>query len=229
MKGIIRLKRVKIIFNVIILIVFLCVPHLAFGPGEHYEKKKLMMVGDSYMGYFVQYYPNIFDMVAFPVGGLNKGDNKKLLLDAIANDSYDIIIFSTGVNDFLKDTDINEFESILREAADAAVKYNNFLILHTYMHFPHEKQHQGVATVDDYDKVLRKLADEYVNLLYIDMSEYNKRKYYYGDGLHYNKKFYDILYAQIISAATILQDKIYESYVNADPISNRIVHGEVTH
>ena len=52
-------------------------------------------------------------------------------------------------------------------------------------------------TVLNYDYILRKVADEYYNLCYLDLKEYQNNKYLMDDGKEYNSTFYDVLYRVI--------------------------------
>ena len=52
-------------------------------------------------------------------------------------------------------------------------------------------------TIKDYDNSLRKIADEYDKVIYIDMSEYNDTRFMMADLIHYGVEFNDELYNKI--------------------------------
>ena len=51
--------------------------------------------------------------------------------------------------------------------------------------------------IKDYDDIIKKLAVEYENTIYIDMHEYEKKEYEMPDRRHYDKAFNDALYDKI--------------------------------
>ena len=218
------MKRLGII--ALALMMILCSRVFAVGPGE-YPHKRIAMIGDSYAGFFIKLKPDAeYELYGFPVGGINKGSNAEIFSNLIRNYNHDIIVFSTGVNDYFKGTPIEDFESILDGLMKEAGARGKFILLHTYMDFPSSNAVVNKSSVKDYDKVLRKLAEENPNVLYIDMSEYNKAKYYYGDGLHYNLDFYNILDEKIRTLANAIEEMIYPHGVD-NRVANRILPGVV--
>ena len=53
--------------------------------------------------------------------------------------------------------------------------------------------------VAEYDEVIKKLANEYPNTVFIDMSEFQSAEYQ-GLNKYYNKKFYDKLFERLDAA-----------------------------
>ena len=211
---------------ILVLVMGLSNSVFAIGPGE-YPHKKIALVGDSYAGFYMNLEPDIeYELFGFPVGGINKGSNEEIFLDVITKHDYDIIVFSTGVNDYYKGTPIEDFESILDRLMKEAGARGMFILIHTYMDFPASNTVVNKSSVKDYDKVLRKLARVNANVLYIDMSEYNRAKYYYGDGLHYNKDFYDILDIKIKDLSKAIIKMIYPNGIE-NRIANRVIPGNV--
>ena len=101
-----------------------------------------------------------------------------------------------------------------------------FILVHTYMDFPSSKSVSNKSSIKDYDKVLRRLADENINVIYIDMSEYNQPKYHYEDGLHYNLAFYNILDDRIKTIAKAIEEMIYPNGVD-NRVATKVVPGLV--
>lgn len=198
----------------------------AIGPGE-YPHKRIALIGDSYAGFFVKLKPSIeYELFGFPTGGINKGSNEEIFSNLITNYNHDIIVFSTGVNDYFKGTPIEDFEAILSRLMKKAGTRGKFILVHTYMDFPSSNAVVNKSSVKDYDKVLRKLAEENPNVLYLDMSQYGTAKYYYGDGLHYNKAYYDILDSKIQDLAKAIEEMIYPNGVD-NRVANRLMPGNV--
>ncbi|MBO6134573.1 MAG: hypothetical protein J6O09_02230 [Lachnospiraceae bacterium] len=191
-------KFFKRIFVVICAFIFLSISS-AFATDMNTLQKegKILLVGDSYAGFFTKHYPDAFAFRAFPVSGIDKVDNEYILSEVAANNSYEYYIFSTGVNDHYRQTDVNVFETILENFAKEIALKNKYLFVHTYMSYPIEDEFTGFYKVSDYDAAVKRVADKYQNVIYIDMNEYNDSRYCISDQLHYNKEFYDALYEKI--------------------------------
>lgn len=187
--------------------------------------RKIALVGDSYAGFFTYSYPDSFDLYSFSASGIDKGNNKAILLDVANNSSYDYVIFATGVNDHFRQTSIETFESILDEFAKAITLNNKYLIIHTYMNYPAASTVPGLITINDYDKVLRKIANKYFNVLYIDMNEYNNKKYCLDDQMHYNEKFYNSFYGKIRDFINL--SELVKSYANINNNNSRVIPGKL--
>lgn len=165
-------------------------------PGE-IKVPKVAVVGDSYAGYF-SYSMGVekYDYFIFPVATIYNPLNQKVLEQAVNSDNR-YILFSTGVNDQALNTELSIFETELRKYVEKVSEKGKFLFFHTYMDYPYKKEGNGSNPPDKYDKILKKLADEYENVLYIDMSHFASTKHGFGDGLHYDKFFYESLSAKL--------------------------------
>ena len=49
-----------------------------------------------------------------------------------------------------------------------------------------------------YDSIIKKLCEEYVNAVYIDLHDIDSIHYIDVDNVHYNKAFYDILNDRLV-------------------------------
>ncbi|MBR4314832.1 MAG: hypothetical protein IKP66_07990 [Lachnospiraceae bacterium] len=155
------------------------------------------VVGDSYAGYFNKSINSeIYEYFIFPVGTIYNPLNQKVFEEAI-NSNNNYILFATGVNDQALNTELSVFEQELRKYAEEISAKNKFLFFHSYMDYPNKKIGNGSYSPSEYDRIYRKLADEYENVMYIDMSYFYNTKHGFGDGLHYDKFFYETLDAKL--------------------------------
>jgi hypothetical protein len=165
-------------------------------PGKM-EYPRVAVVGDSYAGYFnhaIGY--EGYEYFIFPVGTIYKLENKEVFERAINSDN-NYILFATGVNDQALNTNLDVFEAELRKRVEEIKAKKKYLFLHSYMDYPHKKEGDGSNSPDEYDKIFKKLADEYDNVIYIDMSYFAKTNHGFGDGLHYDKFFYETLNSKL--------------------------------
>ena len=208
-------KTLKKIVSILVAMAIVILPLnavYAVGPGEQ-MKMRMALVGDSFAGYFYKYDQLHYDIYAFSTGGVNKEGNEELFYNVIANPNYDVIVFSTGVNDHYHKTPISSFEETLDNFAVAAAKKGKFIIVHTYMDYPLSKGVDTTTSIKEYDYILRKVASDNFNVYYIDMSEYQQPKYYLGDQLHYNESFYEALDKKVLDVYNIINTAIYSSAV----------------
>ena len=187
----------KKILGLVLLIVLVFASRVfAEGPGNSYNSR-VAVVGDSYAGYFSKSIGiEKYDFFIFPVGTIHNSLNKNVFEEVISSDNR-FILFATGVNDQALNTELSVFEQELRIRAEEVTARNKYLFFHTYMDYPNKKIGNGSYAPNEYDKILRKLADEYENVLYIDMSYFFNTKHGFGDGLHYDNFFYETLDAKI--------------------------------
>lgn len=183
------------------------------GPGN--PNTGVSVVGDSFAGYFREFKGlDGFEYYIFPVGAINKQLNIVRFVDCIEHGSNPYILFCTGVNDYLLDTTTEEFEKYLRIYIQLAKNYNKYIFFHTYMNFADSPSHKGKASIESYNEVYKKLADEYSNAFYIEMSGMYDVRYMHSDMRHYAREFYDALYAKLM----YLIDEInYKQYNLASP------------
>ena len=212
------LKRITRAFNlgliVFALTLFCSFSVFADGPGEiPSESKKIAVVGDSYTGHFVEDEGiERFEAFIFPVGTICNEKNVEIFNKAIdADNNY--ILFATGVNDHALSIAPEAFETTLREHVKKIEKKGKYLFVHTYMDYP-SRQTGFKHTPNDYDRVLRGIANDSPNVFYIDMSGIDKNKYNTGDGTHYNKFFNDTLKSKLLYLTDLIDANIYNSIVD---------------
>lgn len=173
--------------------------------------QRVAIVGDSYAGYFNLSVPNsAYEYFIFPVGTIYNSLNQKVFEEAINSDNR-YILFATGVNDQALNTNLEVFERELRKYAEEVSTKNKFLFFHTYMDYPNRKIGNGSYAPEAYDSILRKLAEEYENVLYIDMSYFFKTNHGFGDGLHYDKFFYETLSAKLQFYVYSVERSVFKS------------------
>lgn len=207
-----RLLNLSIIFFAIII--FLNYNVFADGPGEiPLSSKKIAVVGDSYTGHFVEDEGvERFEAFIFPVGTISNEKNVEIFNKAIEADNH-YILFATGVNDQALSISPGAFETTLREHVKKIEKRGKYLFLHTYMDYP-SRQIGFKYTPNDYDRVLREIADSSENVFYIDMSGIDMNKYNTGDGTHYNKFFNDTLKSKLLYLTDIIDMNMYNGIVD---------------
>ena len=162
----------------------------------------IAVAGDSYAGTFVRFEKSKnYNLLEFAKSGRTIGKNRDLI-DASIETKAKFILISTGVNDFENQTTLNAFENNLRRHINHAMINHRIVFLHTYMNYGAAKKR--TIKIADYDNILRKLADEYENVLYIDMRDLEKDEFQMPDKRHYDKIFNDILYERIDSLIKLI-------------------------
>lgn len=192
----------------------------AEGPGEiPPELKRIAVVGDSYTGHFIEDEGvERFEPFIFPVGTISNNKNIEIFNNAIeSNNNY--ILFCTGVNDQALSVLPGVFETTLREHVKKIESRGKYLFVHTYMDYP-ARQYGFTYTPNDYDKVLRDIANDSPNVFYINMSGLDKEKYNVGDGTHYDKFFNDTLKSKVLYLTDMLDANVYDGFVEWIEISN---------
>lgn len=155
----------------------------------------IAVAGDSYAGTFVRFEKEKkYNIMEFAKSGKTIGQNKQLIdtaMDSVAK----YVMISTSVNDYEKQTTLKSFEYNLRRYINHALLNHKIVFLHTYMKYSAAiKRDVGIK---DYDDIIKKLAAEYDNTIYIDMHDYEKKEYEMSDKKHYDKEFNDALYDKI--------------------------------
>ena len=120
--------------------------------------------------------------------------NEEKIKEAL-NSTAKYVLLSIGQKDYEDQVGLAEFEERLRKLANISCETHKIVLLHTYMDYKNNIKRKN--TVLNYDYILRKVADEYYNLCYLDLKEYQNNKYLMDDGKEYNSTFYDVLYRVI--------------------------------
>ncbi len=163
------------------------------GPGD----AELVVAGDSYAQRFyldekdrgMKFYPYFQE-------GHSIEENKDLLQEAFYS-VHQYILFSISVNDRHRNTHPAYFEDEYRRMVALAILTNKTVFVHSYMYYGLAGTFRYEFTPYEYDNMIRKIAADYENIYYIDMSDCIGEKYMHEDGIHYNKKFNDLLYDRI--------------------------------
>ena len=162
---------------------------------EKVNPSVIAVAGDSYAGTFVRLEKDKnYNLLEFAKDGRTIGQNKDLI-DASIETIAKYVLISTSVNDFEKQTTLNSFEMNLRRHINHAMINHKVVFLHTYMDYAAARKR--TIAIKDYDNILKKLADEYENTLYIDMHDFEKVEFQMSDKRHYDKIFNDVLYEKI--------------------------------
>lgn len=155
----------------------------------------IAVTGDSYAGTFARFEKSKkYNMLEFAKSGKTIGQNKALIDTAIDSVAKYVLI-ATSVNDYEKQSALNSFEYNLRRYINHALLNHKIVFLHTYMKYSAAIKRD--VSIKDYDDIIKKLALEYENTIYIDMHEYERKEYEMPDKRHYDKAFNDALYDKI--------------------------------
>lgn len=177
------------------------------GPGFASE---LVVAGDSYANRF--YYDEQNKGIKL-YGYFNEGFTLEMNRDTLRqafNSLHKIIFLSISVNDRHKSTHPSEFEQELRELFDIAVRTDKIVLVHSYMYYDLASTANFPYSTSEYDSMIRNLIMEYKNVYYIDMSDCIGAEYMLPDGIHYNKKFNDIMYDRINIMIDLIRNNFYE-------------------
>ncbi len=177
------------------------------GPGYASE---LVVAGDSYATHFYEDEKNRgIKLYGYFNEGFTLEMNRNTLRKAF-NSLHKIIFLSISVNDRHKSTHPSEFENELRELFDIAVRTNKIVLVHSYMYYDLASSPIFPYSTSEYDSMIRNLIMEYNNVYYIDMSDCIGEEYMLPDGIHYNKKFNDIMYDRLNIMIELIRNNFYE-------------------
>lgn len=196
------------ILSIILLSAAVLVPNnvnnfLDDGPGDPH----IVVTGDSYaVNFFLDELGinSLLECSARP--GHTVEENKEIMLSA-SDRICRFILVSVGVNDQDKNTHPSIFKSHLRDIFDKAKKRKRIVFVHTYENAPNAFIKGAKFQALDYDTVLRELANEYDNVIYIDMSDCSSDNYFLDDGYHVNEEFNDILYKRMMKNINEILEK----------------------
>lgn len=177
------------------------------GPGFASE---IAVAGDSYAQHFYEDEKNRDIKLN---GYFNEGFTLEMNYNTLRNafsSIYKIVFLSISVNDRHKSTHPSEFERELKELFDIAKKTGKIVLVHSYMYYDLAFIPNFPYSPFEYDSMIRNLIMEYDNVYYIDMSDCTGEEYMLPDGIHYNKKFNDIMYDRVVYMMDWIGRKQYE-------------------
>lgn len=164
----------------------------------------MLVTGDSYGGFFVSFLKSHH--------GYNIDKNSYCRPQKTVIENYEIyqlafiancenVVLSIGFNDFIKQTDLNDFHHYVDLLVKRAEMYGKRLILHSFLSVPFvddKDTSKYKNTFEDYDTELRIIASKYDNVEYIDITDIQGNpEFLLDDAIHYNEKMYLILYDRI--------------------------------
>lgn len=177
------------------------------GPGYASE---IAVAGDSYAQHF---YEDEKNRGLKLYGYFNEGFTIEMNYDTLKtafNSMQKIVFLSTSVNDRHKSTHPTQFEKELRELFDIARRTGKIVLVHSYMYYDLAFAPNFPYSTFEYDSMIRNLIMEYDNVYYIDMSDCTGYEYMLPDGIHYNKKFNDIMYDRVVAMIDLIGNVYYE-------------------
>lgn len=175
------------------------------GPGFATE---LIVAGDSYAQHF---YRDEKDrgtkLYAYCQEGQTIEENWEKLFDAFTA-LKKLIFLSISVNDRHRNTHPSVFENELRNLFAVAKMTGKYVFVHSYMYYDLGSIMNYAYSTAEYDAMIRKVIQEFPDTVYfIDMSDCVGSEYILPDGIHYNKKFNDILYDRIMDKIEKIKEK----------------------
>ena len=160
-----------------------------FVDAELYKDDGIVMIGDSYTGYFTKY---INDGI-FPFGRAGEpiSSHRESVINATKMNPRLIILF-IGANDFVSQTSIEEFTNILEEYRTIINNgCNSKFAICSFLDFLTEDvMYEESIKCKDYDNVIKEFTKKYVDVDYIDLRTYADVNETKGDGIHYSKQAY---------------------------------------
>lgn len=153
------------------------------------------IVGPSYAYDFVEFEGRVnYKLFLFDnTNGIIDEKNKKMMEKALIDGDSNYVLLSLGVNEQAKNVDLKEFKTILNDFVNDAKNKKKVVFFHTFMEYPASKTTKFKYKTSDYDDILKEVFKENENVIYIDMSMFNDKKFQNVDGLHYSKLWYDEL------------------------------------
>lgn len=175
------------------------------GPGSMME---VLVAGDSYADRFyndekdkgLRLYP-------FFLEGQTIEENWERLFDAFTTFKK-VLFLSISVNDRHRSTHPSVFENQLRNLFAVAKMMNKYVIVHSYMYYDLGSAINMPFTTAEYDAMIRKVIMEFPDTVYyIDMNDCVGNEYMSEDGIHYNKKFNDVMYDRLVFMLDYIEGK----------------------
>ena len=200
-----RFKIGLYLYTFVILIIY---AKVSFGFYEYYEtnpnsSNSIAVTGDSYAGFLASFesYKN-HNIYVYAVAGRPIKMNYDIMMTAIDSPSNYMVV-SIGVNDYVAQTNIDEFKLLLDQFVVLCEERQKKVIFHTYMDFDKAMieavmpEDYFVFKISDYDNSIKEVVNQHKNAYYINMSDYNDQVYLQEDRIHFNSIFYDELYDRI--------------------------------
>lgn len=209
-----RFRYIKSIFVLLILTIFISsFSTLAIGPGEQNEQT-IAVVGDSCANFFYTFLGSEnLEYYVFPTNGIDNEVNLSIFKTCIERGNSRYILLCQGINDYALKTDPQVYENNLRDMVKLADRNHKYIFFHTYMNYSNAAKRNDQYIITAYNAIYQKLANEYSNAYYIDMSNLETKHYAFGDGLHYGKIFYETLYSKLIYLTDSIEAGLYISSV----------------
>ena len=156
---------------------------------ELYKNDNIIMIGDSYTGYFTKYIND--GIYYFGKAGEPLSTHRESVINATKMNPK-LIIFFVGANDFVAQTSIEDFQNLLKEYRDIITNGSNSKIaICSFLDFSTE----GIIYTEsikckDYDNAIKAFTKQYPDVDYIDLRPYADVNETKGDGIHYSKQAY---------------------------------------
>lgn len=167
------------------------------------KDNRLIVTGDSFAGKFCDFeMGKDLQVVPYARAGQTIDRNKYIMAEALELPDRNVLI-SIGVNDQFAETPPYQFEYILRSLMNITIANNKIVFLHSYLKYFSDMYKSKRFPAEEYDVVIRRICNEYINAFYIDVKDLENTYYISDDNMHYNALFYDELYRRICN-------KIYE-------------------
>lgn len=161
------------------------------------EEKVLTVTGDSYAQHFYEDEKNNgVRLDVFALEGRTIELNYSLIMEALNRDCR-YVLFAISVNDAINKTPIDKFKRELNQIFERAMNMHKVIFVHSYVEFNFDGNAPNLVYPNPYDEVLKEVANEYMNVFYLDMCPFLSPEYFGEDTIHANKKFNDALFSCI--------------------------------
>ena len=162
------------------------------------NNSKMVVIGDSYAAKFYEFESDKdLDLEPYAKAGSSIIENYEIMNYAILNFKNHNVLISIGVNDHFKETPPYRFEAYLRQLLNIAKFMNKNVFFHSYMKYFDNNILKKKYSIDSYNNTIIRLCVEFDNAHYIDTKDLESIIYISDDSIHYNEKFYDILYSRL--------------------------------
>ncbi len=167
----------------------------------------IVVTGDSFAGKFCEYESNKdLRVTPFARAGMTVIANAFIMAEAMDYSHIKYVLISIGVNDQFNETPPYLFESNLRFILNHALVNNKYVIMHSYLKYFAPIYDSKKYSAIIYDNVIRRVCNEYDNVVYIDCKDLETPEYISDDTMHYNSKFYDKLYNRVFREIVIYEN-----------------------
>lgn len=179
------------------LIIFIILLVLLTNNAYFAEERVLTVTGDSYAQHFYEdEKKNGVRLDVFALEGRTIEANLSIILNSLNRDSR-YVLLAISVNDAINKTPIDKFKRELREIFNRAMNMHKVVFVHSYVEYNFDGDVPNLVFPNEYDEALKEIAGEFMNVFYLDMSQFLTPDFFGADTIHANKLFNDAVFSYI--------------------------------